>query len=191
MSTQLEFIAVKAVTDGDEWALDVLGVPFGGPDGGRDSDGEYFDAATNIYLQEGEARPAFYYHGLGPDGYLQNTPTLIGQAIYKGVTEAGHMFRVTLDKAVAEAKRIWDAARDGLARASSGSVNHLVRVDPNGHLREWPLAELSLIDADGKRQPANQYAVAVPALKASFEQAGIPLPDIFSSDGRQRGKVGG
>ena len=50
-------------------------------------------------------------------------------------------------------------------------------MDRDGHIREWPVTELSIFDAVGNRQPANNYAVALPAMKAVYAQAGIPLPD--------------
>jgi len=83
-----------------------------------------------------------------------------------------------LDKANEYARRVWEAAKRGIARASTGSVRHLVRTDPDGHIREWPVAELSLFDAEGNRRPANAYAVAIPVMKAIYAAAGMPLPDI-------------
>ena len=38
---------VKAVGD---WELDVLALPFGGPNRGKDTDGEYFSPNTDPYL---------------------------------------------------------------------------------------------------------------------------------------------
>jgi hypothetical protein len=42
------------------------------------------------------------------------------------------------------------------------------------------VAELSLIDADGKRQPANAWAVATPVMKAQYEKAKLEYPVIPS-----------
>ena len=64
--------------------------------------------------------------------------------------------------------------------------DELVIVDPgpddDGHIAEWPVGELSVFDADGPRQPANRYAVAVPVLKAVYDQAGIALPDDIATE---------
>ena len=43
---------VIAIKSGDAWELDVLGVPYGGPNNGRDSDGEHFSAQTKLYLDK-------------------------------------------------------------------------------------------------------------------------------------------
>ena len=91
---------------------------------------------------------------------------------------------MALDKASAYAKRIWDAAQKGIAKASSGSMTHLARWTADGHITQWPVTELTLLDAVGRRQPANQYAVALPVMKARYELSGIDLPDdIGQSDG--------
>ena len=56
--TEQNVIAIKS--DGDVWELDVLGVPYGGPNNGRDSDGEYFSAQTKLYLDKYPTVPAVY-----------------------------------------------------------------------------------------------------------------------------------
>lgn len=173
-------VAVKSETG--EWLLDVLGVPYGGPNGGKDSDGEYFDAATKLYLDKYPSVPAVYYHGYSEKGKPMGEPQFIGKTLAHEVRTDGVWFRVVLDKANAYAHRIWDAALKGVARASSGSIIHLVRYGAGGHITHWPVAELSLIDAVGHRQPANPYAVAVPVLKAVYAQAGLTWPDDIDGD---------
>src|SRR3990172_4613715 len=49
--------AVKAVGD---WELDVLAVPFVG----KDSDGQWFDANTDLMLSHFPTPPAVYYHSI-------------------------------------------------------------------------------------------------------------------------------
>lgn len=171
-------VAIK--TDTGEWLLDVLGVPFGGPNGGRDSDGEYFSNKTKLHLDKFPTPPIAYYHGFDENGSPQGEPQYIGKTISTQAKNDGVWFRVVLDKANTYAQRIWEAAKQGLARASSGSIAHMVRKDRNGHITHWPVVELSLIDAVGKRQPANQYAVALPVMKAVYKAQGLILPDIES-----------
>ncbi len=173
--TELRVIAIKS--DGDAWELDVLGVPWGGPNNGRDSDGEYFDANTKLYLDRYATVPAVYYHGYDENGHPHGEPQFIGKTTGYTVKDNGVWFRVVLDKANDYARRVWDAAKNGIARASSGSISHLRRVAPDGHITHWPVAELSIFDAVGKRQPANQYAVALPVAKAVYAAAGLTLPD--------------
>lgn len=163
----IDGLAVKAA---GEWALDVLGIPFGSP-AQKDSDGQYFDRETKLHLADGEETPVYYFHGLTPEGKPQAEPEKIGVAKFNHTDDKGHWFRVTLDKASEYARRVWDAAKNGIARASSGSIAHLVRVARDGHILSWPFAELSIFDTDRKRQPANQAAIVAVA-KAQFHPVG-------------------
>ena len=178
--------AVKAV---GEWTLDVLGIPFGGPIGGKDRDGEYFSPATNIHEDKYPLPPVVYYHGMDPDGVPMGDPAFIGKTISMEKRTDGVWYRVILDKANELAQRVWEAAKEGKARASSGSVYHMIRKARDGHILHWAVNELSLLDAGGRRQPINNYAVAIPALKALYEQAGIELPEI--SDPEANSGAGG
>jgi HK97 family phage major capsid protein len=163
---------IKALGD---WELDVLAVPFG-DEFTKDSDDEYFTPETNYYLDHYKP-PAFYYHGYSPEGMPMGEPALIGKTESAEVRKDGIWLRVILDKASEFAQRVWESAKQGLARASSGSISHLVRKDDDGRIVTWPLAEISLFDISGNRQPANQYAVAVPVMKSNFQTAGLDLPE--------------
>jgi hypothetical protein len=177
----IEYLAVKAIGD---WELEVLGIPFGGPDGGKDADGEFFTPKTDILLKIGDKRPVFYNHGADPSNRKEIFPTVIGEATYVRWDAKGHWFRVSLDKTSEYAARIMESAKAGLARASSGAVNYLTRiVRKTGEVLVWALAELTLIDAEpGKREPANDYAVAY--LKTAYEHANLQLPEAFVEDGQ-------
>lgn len=167
-------LTVKAAGD---WTLDVLGLPFGGPDGGKDAQGEYFSAQTRTHDDKWPSPPVVYYHGFTPEGLPSGEPAYIGRTIKRWTDQAGHWFRVVLDQSSEWARRVWEAAQQGLARASSGSVAHLVRKAADGHILEWPIAELSIFDAAEGRQPANAYAVALPVMKTVYQRAGLPWPD--------------
>src|SRR5438128_138955 len=110
---------VKAINpdQGSEWLLDVLGVPFGGPFGGKDAHGEYFTPTSELWLDQIPKRPVVYYHGLGEQGAAE----VIGHELGWERRADGIWFRVMLDASKAMAKRVWDAAQAGLARASSGA----------------------------------------------------------------------
>lgn len=164
---------VKSVKAVGEWELEVLGVPFGSPQD-RDSDGEYFTPDTAIHQDKYPAIPAVYYHGRNPDGKQSPTPEYIGVAKYDRTDEKGHWYRVVLDKTKQFAKRVWEAAKDGIARASSGSAPHLVRYGGDGKINEWAVVELSVFDAVGQRQPSNKHAIALPVMKAIYEEAKLP-----------------
>ena len=170
---------IKAVKSaGDEWALEVLGCPYYGPKGGKDAHGEYFSPRTNFHSEAITLPPVAYYHGFTPDGRPQGSPEFIGRTVKRWVDDRGVWYRVILDKASAWAQRVWDAAKAGLAVASSGSMPHLVRTSADGHIDHWLVSELSLWDGAPGREQANGYAVALPAVKALYQAAGLHLPSV-------------
>lgn len=172
-----------------EWELEVLGVPFGGPDSGKDADGEFFSPRTDLMLKIGDKRPVLYNHGHDPDNAMEFRPEVIGEAEYIRVDEKGHWFRVVLNQASERSRRIVESAKQGLARASSGAVNYLTRTMRNtGEILLWAFSELTLIDKEpGKREPANEYAVA--HLKAAFKEAGLELPEVFAEGGEPKAET--
>jgi len=181
-----------AIKVSGDWELDVLAIPFGSVD----SDRQYFDAETDIMPDVFTSPAIVYYHGINPDSRsVQNNPPLIGKAIGIEKKADGWHVRVLLDKTHKYAKRIWEAAKEGLAAASSGSIAHLARLSGgkmydksvSGRIAVWPFAELSLIDIGDGRRPANPYAVALPALKAVYKQAGIDLPDDIDEEPQVEG----
>lgn len=180
-------MTVKPVKAGDgEWLLDVLGAPFGGPVNGRDRDGEYFNETTNFMLDQLPSRPIVHYHGFDSEGNPVE-PEIIGREVSHEVRSDGVWFRVALDQAKDTARRIWEAAQNGLARASSGAINHFVRVEDDGHIRTWPLAELSLMDMGAGEYPANAYAVAMPVSKALFKAANLTWPFEDKAEEKSQG----
>ncbi len=166
--------AVKAL-EGGKWILDVLGVPFGGPFGGKDAQGEYFTPETDLWLERISKRPVVYYHGLAEE---DRVPQVIGEELGWECREDGVWFQVALDGASRLARRVWEAAQKGLARASSGAIGHLVRVAADGRILVWPVGELSLLDAS-EHVPVNPYAVALVHAKATFEAAGLAGVEVF------------
>jgi len=159
-----ETSAVKAAGG---WALDVLGLPFG-----VDRQGQVFDRNTDIGLEPGDEVPALYYHGFAERA--AKSVKRLGTAVYKGVSDAGHMFRVELDSAHEKARTVYDAAVAGKARASSDSSTHLVRphgiVGKPGRVSSWPIFALSLMDAETSEAAVNPRAVAMAAAKALIDQ---------------------
>lgn len=167
--------SIKAIEDSEDWKLEVLGAPYG-----WDRDNEQFTEKTDFMLNVGDTRPAIYFHGLEQTGNdWAEKPELIGKATVTRRDDKGLWFEVILDKANKFAKRIWEAAKQGIARASSGAINHLVRYEADEKtISVWPIGELSLIDESLFRHPANPRAVAMP-VKAMFESANIELPEAF------------
>ena len=73
-----------------EYELDVLLVPFGGPDKGRDTDGQFFSSDTQTQHDIYKTIPAYYYHGYDPDGKPQGDPVVIGRMTYDHTDAKGH-----------------------------------------------------------------------------------------------------
>ena len=169
-------IIPRKTADG-EWSFEVLGVPFGSPED-KDAQGEYFTKHTDIMMNVGDERPVIYYHGDLPSGRPNPTPKSIGKAKLVRTDEKGHWFDVTINKVGKFAQRLWTSAVQGLARASGGSLPHLVRKNDNtGELHTWPLAELTLLDQGQGRVAANQLASVT--LKAVYEEVEIDIPESF------------
>jgi len=167
---------VKKTADG--WALEVLGAPYGGHRFGKDEQGEYFSENTDFMLEVGDERPVLYFHGADNLGTPTARPEVIGTARVSRRDHQGLWFEVILDKAKQLSKRIYDAALNGIARASSGAINYLVRRSEDGELLTWPIGELTLIDRSDLRRPANELAVAY--LKAAYSETGIEFPEAFA-----------
>ena len=160
------YTVVKARSLGGDWILDVLVAPFGAP-WKTDGHGEWFSPRTNVRADWFPAPAVLYYHGYDERGQ-QPEPDEIGRVLERSVKDDGIWFRVALDQGNEYARRVWDAAQRGVARASPGSLAHLVRKTKDGELLHWPIAEISVFDTDGGKQPASPYAVALPALKARY-----------------------
>lgn len=185
VKTAAKFMSAPVKAMGD-WELDVLALPFDKVD----SDHQHFDSRTDI-MPEIFGNPAIiYHHGVMPGkGAIEQKPVIIGKAVSVTKQADGWHVRVMLDKTIEYARRVWEAAKRGMAVASSDSISHLARLDIGGgknimyekdrpgRIAVWPLAGLSLWDlTEGNFRPASRYAIALPAMKAIYREAGIPFP---------------
>lgn len=168
------------VKKGAERQLEVLGAPYGGHNKGKDEDGEWFSENTDFMIEVGDRRPTLYLHGMTPRMTTMLMPEVIGKATAARRDQDGLWFDVALGEGQL-ADRVWEAALEGKARASSGAVNYLVRKSQEGEILSWPLAELSVFDTGQGRQPANQLASV--SLKAAFDSAEIDMPESFVKSG--------
>ncbi len=74
-------ITVKTIKTGDAWELDVLGIPYGGHDNGRDSDKQYFDETTQLHGDKYGLPTATVYHSLNDAGNgLTESVEYVGKA---------------------------------------------------------------------------------------------------------------
>lgn len=179
---EIRTFAAKSIKATGEMRLEVLGAPFGGPIDGKDRQGEYFSERTDFMMNIGDKRPVIYFHGMTPRGANSIKPETIGTAELVKKDSKGLWFDVVLNEGSELARRVWEAARDGLAKASSGAIDYLIRVaKKTGEILTWPLGELSLLDENSFRKPVNDLAVV--NLKALFDNAGIEYPESFSKSG--------
>ncbi len=181
-----ETLSIKAVGD---WELDVLAIPFNS----KDSDGQWFDENTDIMEDAFNTPLAVYQHGVEQGAKsFQEKLIVIGKA-QPGTLEKKHdgwHIRIILDKTIEYAKKIMDAVKQGMVAVSSGSISHLARLEINGRkimyekdrsgrIAVWPFAEISLWEkGNGNMQPANHAAIALPAMKAIYRDAGLKFPEI-------------
>ena len=161
----MKLTVIKTLGD---WELEVLAAPFG-DETNKDSDGEFFTPNTKFYFDKVNPVPV-YYHGYDESGYAMDNPEVLGDTKSVDVRPDGVWLRILLDKTSEYAKRVWESAKQGLARASSGSAPHLVRKTDTGQILHWPMFEISLFDTNENRQPANRYAIALPVMKMRYNE---------------------
>lgn len=144
-----------------ELTLRVLGAPYG-----VDRQGQEFHTETDF--GDLPVVPAIYWHGWGADDGER-----IGWA-HKAERDArGQWYRVVLDATKATAKKVYDAAVKGMARASSDAIGHLVRpkgiLGNPGKVDRWVIGALSLMDEATFQSAVNPRAIALPSLKAYYK----------------------
>lgn len=160
----METGAVKFV-DGARNLIQGLAIPYGGPLGGKDLEGEYFGPDTEFALEWYDRRPLLYHHGL--DTGVEIVP--IGQQVKAWSSDVGVWAQAQLDLSNRYADEIRRLIEQGRLLFSSGALPHLVRKGADGHITRWPWVELSLTPT-----PANPYAVVdVATAKARFEAVGL------------------
>jgi len=173
--------AVRAILDGDKRLLEVLAAPFGSFTK-QDRLGQWLSARTNFMIGIGDRRPVLYMHGRSPRNRDMQRPTAIGTAVVSKIDEQGLWMTTELDGSELST-RAWEAAKIGQARASTGSVNYLVRPQDRkakGEVEVWPIAELSIWDIANGMQPVSDDAIVLP-LRAIFNELNLEMPEAFQA----------
>lgn len=153
--------------EGSTTALDILAVPFGGPFNGKDTDGEYFSAKTDLCLDWYGTIPLLYHHGLDGGPGVAAIGRVDTTTARKEVD--GWWVRAQLDESNAYFDSIAALVAAGKLYASSGAMPHLVKRGKGGELLRWPLVEESLTPT-----PANLFATVAPAEVAKhYKSAGL------------------
>ncbi len=141
----------------------------------RDLQGEYFTPETDLGLDWFPRRPVLYQHGL--DQALG--PALIGQIEVLQPDATGVWVEAQLDLRNRWVRAVLDLVGRGALGWSSGSLPHLVAVEPDGHIRCWPIVEGSLTPT-----PAEPRLTDAVAVKAAFEALGLPVDRLLQASGQ-------
>lgn len=161
-----EFMKAEQLTS-TKWR--VLAIPFGGPmKGGRDLDGEFFSANTDIKADWFGRRPVLFHHA--QDATIKDETLGVEDDLEQ--EDDGWWATVWLDKANAYWERVNKLLAAGKMYGSSGALGHLVRKDhKSGEILVWPHIEQTLTPT-----PANPFARVVPTKALDhFSTAGITL----------------
>lgn len=162
---------------GSKWR--VLAIPFGGPGGefhGRDFDGEFFTARTDIKEHWMKERPVVFHHA--QDELLDDAELGTEDGLTK--EKDGWWGTLWLDRSSQYWARVDAMLRAGKMFGSSGALGHFVRKDAKtGEILRWPHIEQTLT-----LTPANPLA-RITASKAleHFTSAGLPLDGLIKSFG--------
>jgi hypothetical protein len=154
----------------------VLAIPFGGPfAGGKDLDGEFFSARTDVKPRWFKERPVIYHHGGDEEAGDEDYGS---QELDLEASKDGWWGTLWLNRSARYWAQVDAMLRAGKMFGSSGTIGHLVRKDrKSGEILVWPHVEQTLTPT-----PANPFAriTATKAL-AGFDSAGIALDDPIKS----------
>lgn len=164
---------IKAtLLDDDHFRL--LAIPFGGPIGGRDLDGQFFSTNTNIHPDLLPARLVDWHHGKDP---LMGR-TVLGKALLDPEPDEDGWWvdvwldhgqkRVNLVKRLAEKAPIFGSSEALWSKASA-----------EGEILDWPYWRQTL-----STSPQNTHSIVKPAMKATLDDmttAGIAVDDRIRS----------
>ena len=105
-----------------------------------DLQGEFFSPRTEFCLDWFQDRPVLYHHGLDGQAGLRK----IGSIKTVDTDDLGLWVQAQLDLRDRYANAVYDMVKTKEFGWSSGSVDHLVKIAPNGEIAVWPLIEGSI-----------------------------------------------
>lgn len=161
-----------------------LGLPFGGPYGGRDMDGEFFSPRTNFGIEKGHMLPTTYFHGRNERGMLEAMPEFLGKSEYMGIQEKGGWFMSRVNKSNRRAQKLYTAGRENRLRASTSLAGKLRRILPSGELLMWVPGAIALIDKTKNKGAINDFAISTPVLKALYIDNGLEWAEVDHESSR-------
>lgn len=131
-----------------------------------DLEGEYFTPQTDVGLDWYDQRPVLYHHGL--DGNLK--AAVIGVIDTLRHDEIGIWAEAQLDLHKRYVRTVSQLVDRGILSWSSGSLPHLVQVEKDGHIKQWPIVEGSLTPT-----PAEPRHTDVQTLKSAYKALGLDI----------------
>lgn len=146
---------VKAEVDNRPVIIDVLGLPYGGPNNGKDNDGNYFSPMTDFMDGVIDTPAVFYVHGSMNEKESDTHGTVVGRYY----NSDGGWFKVKLDRKSPRFDQLYSAHKTNNLRASTGVVPASHEVAEDGHIDRWLVGELSLVDLRDGYRPSNGYAI--------------------------------
>jgi len=158
----------------------LLAIPFYGdipsPDGkGRDLDGEYFDAATDIKPDWFSERPLDWHHSKDPTGVMNGV--LLGKATNLAMESDGWWVDTWMQAGERRLKLVEELiSRGAPIRGSSWAYPNLVRRGKAGHIDVWPYFVQTL--STSPQNNRSTFASAKAALDL-FPLSEIPLDERF------------
>lgn len=136
--------------------IQVLGLPYGGPNGGKDNEGQFFSPNTEFFDGALDSPPVMYTHGT-QNGF---EPEPVGKVTGRWYDRKGGWFNVELDPLSPRYEQLLEAHQTGNLRASTGAVPASYSTDAaTGHIDTWLVGELSLVDVRAGYRPVNAYAI--------------------------------
>mgnify|MGYP000228477299 CR=1 FL=1 len=174
--------AIRAWEDTEaELIIGGYGVVWGSPQQ-KDLMGEYFTKDSELMLDVWPIKPLFYHHGR--DEGVQTEP--IGTVKNWHVDDIGVWFEAQLNKHSRWIKAIKKLIEAGALHYSPGALDYLVIKKPDGHLKRWPIVELSLTPV-----PAQPYIVTKVKVQETYKALGLSfeLPDNLNKEGEEMEEI--
>jgi hypothetical protein len=158
-------------TDRDEGIIAGLIVPYNGPlPGDKDLLGTRFSSKTDLALDwfPDGGRPGLYAHGFDEELEME----VIGREVRSYETDKGIWMEAQLDKAHRYAGEIMELLDKGALALSSGSIDHLVKLNKSTRdMERWPWVEWSLVPNPGNPEALIYQVRSTDAIKHAPEAA--------------------
>ena len=161
--------------------------------GGRDLEGDYFEADTEFMLDLVPIKPITYNHTKdlaesAPPQFrdlvkgLPVIPDPIGFLTNKNISkdDVGLWVEATIDTSKEYLAYVKEAVRRGLLGLSSSTAPAFSVVDTDRKITRWPIVEVGLTPV-----PAEPRTLGVQQIKSLFDAAGLELPETLNEAERQ------